>query len=100
MSYSSLDLYGKPYGVNYVARYSLCKCIGSTFAQYVVCAVDISTDLASIFGTVQVVSSPNPFSTKAVLFLIIRFVVRKRVKINKACFAGIALFSHLHPYSD
>jgi hypothetical protein len=33
------------------SRYSLCKCIGFTFAQDVVGAVDISTDLASIVTT-------------------------------------------------
>ncbi len=52
---SLLRLYGlnsKPYGVNYIARYSLClrEGIRSTFAQDVVGAVHIGTDRASIFG--------------------------------------------------
>jgi len=52
------DFYGQsdnqPYGVNYVARYSLClrEGIGSTFTQNVICTVDISTDLASILCAV------------------------------------------------
>src|SRR5215469_7594331 len=86
------DLYGKPYGVNYIARYSLCKGIRSTFAQDVVGTVHISTNLASIFGAIQAVSSPNPLSAKDVLFLIVGCVGRDRVQVKKAGFTGIALF--------
>src|SRR6266699_2901489 len=81
-------------GAHYIARYSLClrEGIRSTFAQNVVCTVHICTDLASIFCAVQSVSAPDPLPAKDVLCIIIRFVVRNRVKINKAGFAGIALF--------
>src|SRR6266566_9862496 len=96
--YFLLSLYGKPYGVNYIARYPFClrEGIRSTFTQDVVCAVHISTDLASIFCTVQAVSPPNPLSAKGVFFLVVGFVSRKRVKINKARLAGIALFPDFH----
>src|SRR6266568_8248485 len=77
------DLNSKPYGVNYIARYSLClrEGIGSTFAQDVVGAVHISADLASIFRAVQAVSPSNPLPAKEVFFLIVGCVVRNRVKI-------------------
>src|SRR5258706_10023272 len=98
---SLLRLYGlnsKPYGVNYIARYSLClrEGIRSTFAQDVVGTVDIGTDRASIFGAVQALSPPNPFPAKGVLFLSVGCVGRDGVKIEKAGLTGIALFSHFH----
>src|SRR5436305_13495574 len=88
---SLLRWYGlnsKPHGLNYIGRYSLCtcisKCIRLTFAQNVVRAVHISTDLASIFGAIQPVSPPNPRSAKDVLFLINGCVGRDRLQIKKA----------------
>src|SRR5436305_10269320 len=92
--YFLLSLYGKPYGVNYIARYSFClrEGIRSTFTQNVVCSVHISTDLASIFCAVQAVSPSDAFAAKNVFFLIVGFVVRYWVKIKKAGFARIALF--------
>src|SRR2546425_8090873 len=98
--YFLLDLYGKPYRLNYVGRWTLCKCIGFTFAQDVIGAVDISTDLASIFGAVQAISSPYPLSTKDVLFFIVGLVGRDRIEIKKAGFAGIALFRDFHLDAD
>src|SRR6266568_1991678 len=96
------DLNSKPYGVNYIARYALClrEGIRSTFAQDVVGAVDIGTNLASIFGAVQAVSSPDPLSAKDMHRFVIGLVVRNRVKIKKAGLAGIALFPHFDPYAD
>src|SRR5260370_21931619 len=96
---SLLRLYGlnsKPYGVNYIARYTLClrEGIRSTFTQDVVGAIHISTDRASIFGAVQTVSPPDALSAKDMLLFIVGCVGRNRVKIKKAGFAGIALFSH------
>src|SRR5258708_5269080 len=55
-------------------------------------SVDIGADLSPIFGTVQAGSWPDPLPTKDVFFLIVVCVVRKRIKIKKARFAGIALF--------
>src|SRR5258706_14621774 len=96
---SLLRLYGlnsKPYGVNYIARYSLClrEGIRSTFAQDVVGTVHIGTDDASIFGAVQAVSPPDPLPAKDVRFLIVGWVGRDGVKIKKAGLTGIALFPH------
>ena len=89
-------LNGKPYGLNYIGRYSLCtcisKCIRLTFAQNVVGAVHIGANLASIFGAVQAISPPNPLPAKEVLFLIIGCVVGYRIKVKKTSLAGIALF--------
>ena len=89
------DLYGKPYRVNYIARYSLClrEGIRSTFAQDVVRTVDICTDLASIFAAVQALSPSNAPAAKAVLFLVVGCVGRNRVKIEKAGLTGIALLA-------
>ncbi|HLQ30518.1 MAG TPA: hypothetical protein VK140_14900 [Ktedonobacteraceae bacterium] len=78
--------------MNYIARYSLCKRIGSTFTENVIGSVDIGAYLLSIFGTVQAVPAPNPFSTEDVLFFVIWPVVWKRIKVKKAGFTGIALF--------
>src|SRR6266571_4291559 len=89
---SLLRLYGKPYGVNYIARYSLCKGIGSTFTENVVCAVHIRADLASIFGAIQTVSATYALTAKDVLFLIVGFVVGEGIKVKKAGLTGIALF--------
>ncbi len=79
-----LRSYGKPYRVNYIARYSLCKCIRPTFAQDIICAVYVSTYLASVFGAIETVSWSNPLSTKDMLFLIVRLIVRERVQIKLA----------------
>ena len=91
---SLLRLYGKPYGVNYIARYALClrESIRSTFAQNVVCAVHIGTDRASIFCAVQAVSPSDSLPAKDVLFLSVGCVGRNGVKIEKAGLTGIALF--------
>src|SRR5437016_2468571 len=96
--YFLLSLYGKPYGVNYIARYSLClrEGIRSTFTQNVVGAVHICTNLASVFRAVEPVSPSNALSAEDVLFLIVGFVVRDGIKIKKARFTGIALFSDFH----
>ena len=98
------DLNSKPYGVNYIARYSLClrEGIGSTFTQDVVGAIHISAYRASIFGAVQAVSPSNPFPTKDVLFLIVGCVGGNRIKINKAGLTGIALFPdfELNPHES
>jgi hypothetical protein len=80
-------------GAHYIARYSLCKGIGSTFPQNVVGAVHISTELTSIFSKVQAASSSDALAAKDVLFLVIGFVGRDRVQIDKAGLAGKALFS-------
>src|SRR5207248_10943552 len=74
--YFVLSLYGKPYGVNYIARYSFClrEGIRSTFAQNVVCAVHSRTDLASIFRAVLTLSPSNPLSAKAVLSPMLGFL--------------------------
>src|SRR6266568_5168846 len=97
-------LNGKPYGLNYIGRYSLCtcisKCIRLTFAQNVVGAVHIGANLASIFGAVQAISPPNPLPAKEVLFLIIGCVSRDGVEIKKAGSTGIALFSDFHLDAD
>jgi hypothetical protein len=98
-AYFLLDLYGKPYGVNYIARYSLCKRIGSTFAHNVVGTVYVGADLASIFGAVQAVPSPYPLPAKDVLFLIVGCVGRDEVQIKKAGLTGITLFSDFHRYA-
>src|SRR5260370_7568213 len=93
------DLNSKPYGVNYVARYSLClrEGIGSTFTQDVVGAIHISAYLASIFAAVQAVSPSNPVPTKEVLFFVIGFVVWNRVKVKKTGFTGLTLFPYPPP---
>ena len=78
--------------MNYIARCALCKCIGFTFPHDVVGAVDIGTDRASILRAVQAVSPSNPLPAKDVFCLIAGCVVRDRIEINKARFAGIALF--------
>ena len=95
---SLLRLYGKPYGVNYIARYALClrESIRSTFAQNVVCAVHIGTDRASIFCAVQAVSPSDSLPAKDVLFLSVGCVGWDRVKVKKAGLTGIALFLNLH----
>src|SRR5258708_9986212 len=95
---SLLRLYGlnsKPYGVNYIARYSLClrEGIRSTFAQDIVGTVHIGTDLAPIFGAVQAVSASDALPAKEVLFYIVGFVGGNGVEIKKAGLTGIALFS-------
>jgi len=91
-------------GAHYIGRYSLCtcisKCIRSTFTHNVVGTVHIGTDRASIFGAVQAVSPSDSFSAKDVLFLSVGYVGRNGVKIKKASFAGIALFSHFHLDTD
>src|SRR6266571_1660305 len=81
-------------GAHYIGRYSLYlrEGIRSTFTQDVVCAVDISTDLASIFRAIQALSPPDPLSTKSMLLLIVWIVVGYRVKIKKTGFTGITLF--------
>src|SRR5260221_1814519 len=87
-------LNSKPYGVNYIARYTLClrEGIRPTFTQDVVRAVHICTDRAPVFCAVQAVSLADPFPAKEMLFLIVGCVGRKRVKIEKAGLTGIALF--------
>src|SRR5438270_2372843 len=92
--YFLLSLYGKPYGVNYIARYSLSlrEGIRSTFTQNVVRAVHIGAYLAPVFCAVQAISSPNPFPAKDMLFFIVGCVIGNSVEVNKAGFAGIALF--------
>src|SRR5256884_4546674 len=96
--YFLLSLYGKPYGVNYIARYPFClrEGIRSTFAQNVVGAVHISADLVPIFRTVQTVSPSNPLPAKEVLFLIVGCVVRDRIKVKKAGLTGVTLFPDFH----
>src|SRR5260221_13097037 len=96
------DLNSKPYGVNYIARYSLClrEGIRSTFSQDVVGTVDIGTDRASIFGAVQALSPSNPFSAKDLLFFIVGFVGRDGVKIEKAGLTGIPRFPDFHLDTD
>src|SRR5258708_11355543 len=63
------DLNSKPYGVNYVARYSLClrEGIGSTFTQDVEGAIHINAYLASIFAALQAASAHYPDPTIDVL---------------------------------
>src|SRR4249920_119352 len=86
-TYFLFDFYGQldnqPYGVNYIARYSLCECIGSTFPQNVVGTVDIGADGSPVFCTVQTRSRPYPLPTKDVLFLIVLLVIGNRIKIKK-----------------
>jgi hypothetical protein len=98
--YSLLNLYDKPYGLNYIGRYTFCKGIRLTFPQYVIGAVHIGTDLAPIFGAVQAVSSSDPLSAKDMLFLIVGFVVGNGIKVKEAGFAGIALFSDFYLYAN
>src|SRR5260221_7135630 len=88
------DFYGKPYGLNYVGRYSLCfESIGSTFAHNVVGTVHISAYLAPIFRAIQAVSPSDALSTKDMQLFIVRFLVGDRIKGKKTRFAGVTLFS-------
>jgi len=78
--------------VNYVARYSLCKCIGFTFTENIICPVDIGANLSPIFGTVEAGSRPDTLSTEDVLLFIVWYIIGDGIEIKKAGFAGIAFY--------
>src|SRR5439155_11277898 len=84
--------------VNYLSSNSLSlrEGIRSTFAQDVICAIDIRTDDTSIFRAIQSISPSNPLSTKDVLLLVIWLIVGDRIKVKKARFTGIGLFRDLY----
>ena len=78
--------------MNYIARYSLCKCIRLTFAHDVVGAVDIRADHAPILGAVQALSLAEPLAAKDMHFLLKRELERvqqERDILKKA----VAIFS-------
>src|SRR5271165_4336648 len=87
-------------GAHYIARYSLCECIGSTFAQNVVGAVDVGADDLSVFCSVQAGSRPDPLPTEGMFLLIACLVIGDRITVKKARLARIALFPDFHPDTD
>lgn len=82
-----------PHRVNYIAPYSLCKRIGSTFANDIIRPVDIGIDGPPARGLAETALA---LPAERRLILSFRIIGRQGVEIEKAGFTGIALFGHDH----
>src|SRR5262249_23025176 len=84
-------------GAHYIARYSLClrEGIGPTFAQDIICAVDICRDDAPVFRAIESVSPSNALSAKDMFFFIVRIIDGYFIQVKQARLTGIGLFGDL-----